>query len=133
MNFHELTKKAGRATPPPSLKRAVMEKIKGCASGRERSIAVWEKITCVCLGMACHGRRSGNRHQDGLPATAGITATEREEIAFYIEEITFPSTVGLNGRRSERYETTRWRYRDLYRRYRRRDILAKRRREQCVN
>ena len=105
MNIDELIEKSKSAHPPPYLKQAIMEKIKttpqeGNGFGQHTKsspafVAGW-LATAAALVIVI---------RMALPSATEITASEREEIAFYIEEITLPSTVGPTGQIGE-YEVT---------------------------
>ena len=105
MNIDELIQKAGRATPPPSLKQAVMKKIKTTPQERNGLRQYAKNSPAFVAGWFATAAALVIALRMVLPGAAEFTASEREEIAFYIEEITLPSTVGPTGQIGE-YEVT---------------------------
>lgn len=98
MNLDELLKKTGRVTAPPSLKQKVMRKIEFLPQEAEAEISPtavtgW-LATAAALVIVIRA----------IMPTPEIPAKEREELSFYVKEVTAPSTVAPNGL-EEFYET----------------------------
>jgi hypothetical protein len=104
MKIEKLLKKTERSIPPPSLKLKVMEKIKIEPQEVNRAREESTFKPSMIAGLLATAALLVIVINATLP-TPVMGAQEREELVYYIEEVTAPSIVGFI-ETEEEYEST---------------------------